>query len=48
MWDLIIRMKRASSMLPFLETILAAFGRHAPQITDEVTIAPHPAQEKRY
>jgi len=34
-WDLIIKAKRASSMLPVLETILAAFGRHASQSTDE-------------
>lgn len=31
MWDLIIRAKRASRMLPVLETVLAAFGHHAPQ-----------------
>ena len=31
MWDVIIRAKRASSMLPALETILAAFGHHAPK-----------------
>jgi hypothetical protein len=31
MWDFIIKAKRASSMLPMLETTLAAFGRHAPQ-----------------
>src|SRR6266487_776280 len=30
-WDVIIRAKRASSMLPVLETILAAFGRHVSQ-----------------
>src|SRR5437868_10838795 len=27
-WDMIIKAKRASSMLPVLETILASFGRH--------------------
>jgi hypothetical protein len=30
MWDLIIRAKRASSMLPVLETVLAAFGSRRP------------------
>lgn len=30
MWDLIIRARRASSMLPVLETVLAAFGSHRP------------------
>ena len=30
-WDVIIKAKRASSMLPVLETILAAFGRHVSQ-----------------
>jgi len=30
MWDLIIRMKRATQLLPLLETILAEFGRKAP------------------
>jgi len=30
-WDVIIRAKRASSMLPVLETILAAFGHHVSQ-----------------
>jgi radical SAM superfamily enzyme YgiQ (UPF0313 family) len=30
MWDLIIRAKRASSMLPVLESVLAAFGGRAP------------------
>ena len=35
-WDLIIKAKRASNMLPVLETILAAFGRYASQSTDEV------------
>lgn len=29
LWDLIIRAKRASSMLPMLESVLAAFGSHA-------------------
>jgi radical SAM superfamily enzyme YgiQ (UPF0313 family) len=31
-WDMIIKAKRASSMLPVLETILTAFGRHTSQI----------------
>jgi hypothetical protein len=30
MWDLIMRAKRASSMLPVLETVLAAFGACRP------------------
>jgi hypothetical protein len=30
MWDFIIRAKRASSMLPVLETVLAAFGARRP------------------
>jgi hypothetical protein len=30
MWDLIIRAKRASSMLPVLETVLGAFGSRRP------------------
>src|SRR5215831_5349214 len=30
MWDLIIRAKRASHMLPVLETVLEAFGSHRP------------------
>jgi len=34
-WDFIIKAKRASSMLPVLETILTAFGHHASQSTDE-------------
>jgi hypothetical protein len=28
-WDMIIKAKRASSMLPVLETILSSFGHHA-------------------
>src|SRR5713226_9407537 len=38
MWDLIIRAKRASSMLPALETVLAAFGRQAPQTRAKATL----------
>ena len=38
MWDVIIRAKRASSMLPVLETILTAFGRHTFQTTEKVTL----------
>lgn len=30
-WDMIIKAKRASSMLPVLETVLTAFGRHISQ-----------------
>jgi len=31
MWDWVIRARRASQMLPFLETILAGFGKHSAQ-----------------
>ncbi len=31
-WDMIIKAKRASSMLPVLETILTSFGHHTSQI----------------
>lgn len=31
MWDLVIRAKQASSMLPVLESVLSAFGRYAPR-----------------
>ncbi len=31
MWDFIIKAKRASSMLPILETVLAAFGHYSPE-----------------
>ena len=33
MWDRVIRAKRASSLLPVLENVLAGFGKHAPQKT---------------
>ncbi len=33
-WDFIIKAKRASSMLPVLESVLAAFGQHTPQSMD--------------
>jgi radical SAM superfamily enzyme YgiQ (UPF0313 family) len=36
-WDMIIKAKRASRMLPLLETILTAFGSHAPQSIQKVT-----------
>ncbi len=36
-WDMIIKAKRASRMLPILETILTAFGSHAPQRMQKVT-----------
>ncbi|MBE0691018.1 MAG: radical SAM protein, partial [Anaerolineae bacterium] len=42
MWDTIIRLKRATHLLPLLETILAEFGRHAPDspvIGDEGALA---------
>ncbi len=35
MWDFIIKAKRASSMLPVLESVLAAFGQHTPQNIDD-------------
>jgi hypothetical protein len=34
MWDLIIRAKRASSMLPVLESVLTAFGGHRPRFDE--------------
>ncbi len=34
MWDFIIKARRASSMLPVLESVLAAFGQHTPQSMD--------------
>jgi hypothetical protein len=37
MWDFIIKAKRASSMLPVLESVLAAFGQHTSQSTDNQT-----------
>ena len=37
MWDFIIKAKRASSMLPVLESVLAAFGQHASQGIDAQT-----------
>ncbi|HLZ55382.1 MAG TPA: radical SAM protein [Ktedonosporobacter sp.] len=36
-WDVIIQAKRASSMLPVLESILAAFGRHSSQTMEKGT-----------
>jgi hypothetical protein len=39
MWDFIIKAKRASSMLPVLETVLAAFGHYTPQTKDSETIS---------
>ena len=35
MWDFIIKAKRASSMLPVLESVLAAFGQHTAQSTED-------------
>jgi radical SAM superfamily enzyme YgiQ (UPF0313 family) len=32
LWDFVIRAKRASMMLPVLETILSEFGRHSPRV----------------
>jgi radical SAM superfamily enzyme YgiQ (UPF0313 family) len=40
MWDLIIRARRASSMLPVLESILATFGRDKSRFTDELGAPP--------
>jgi radical SAM superfamily enzyme YgiQ (UPF0313 family) len=37
-WDLIIRAKRASSMLPTLETVLTGFGRHTATTRDHPPI----------
>jgi radical SAM superfamily enzyme YgiQ (UPF0313 family) len=33
LWDAIIRAKRATHMLPVLETVLSGFGTHAPKLT---------------
>ncbi len=46
MWDFIIRAKRASSMLPVLETVLAAFGSRRPthQGATELEIPPTPLE----
>ena len=43
MWDQGIRAKRASSLLPVLENVLAGFGKHAPQTT--VTTLPETPTE---
>ena len=37
MWDWVLRLKRASALLPMLEAILADFGRLAPQTTEGET-----------
>src|SRR6266480_3166634 len=37
MWDFIIKAKRASSMLPVLESVLEAFGQHTSQSMDDQT-----------
>ena len=45
MWDFIIKAKRASSMLPVLESVLAAFGQHTAQSTnDQASYNDHVAQ----
>ena len=45
MWDFIIKAKRASSMLPVLESVLAAFGQRTPQSMDNQTLSnEHSAQ----
>jgi radical SAM superfamily enzyme YgiQ (UPF0313 family) len=44
MWDFIINAKRASSMLPVLENVLAAFGQHNPSMEDQVSFNEHVAQ----
>src|SRR5438045_5643610 len=36
-WDFIIKTKRASSMLPVLETILTAFGSHTSHTMEHAT-----------
>ncbi|MBO0782927.1 MAG: hypothetical protein J2P37_29280, partial [Ktedonobacteraceae bacterium] len=38
LWDTIIRAKRASNMLPVLETILAAFGHRASSNLENTTM----------
>lgn len=37
-WDMIIKAKRASSMLPVLETILAAFGHYTSQTEETIKV----------
>lgn len=40
MWDFIIKSKRASSMLPVLESVLAAFGQHTSKSMNNQTLLP--------
>jgi len=40
LWDVIIRARRATSMLPVLETILSEFGRRAPDRAPGARSAP--------
>jgi hypothetical protein len=40
LWDLVIRAKRAGTLLPVLETILSEFGRRSP---DSATLDSLPA-----
>ena len=45
MWDFIIKAKRASCMLPVLESVLAAFGQHTSKnIDDQTSSNEHTAQ----
>src|SRR5947207_6133267 len=46
MRDLIIKAKRASSMLPVLETILTSFGRHTSQIKGEAMSLKEPITQE--
>lgn len=43
MWDFIIKMKHASSMLPALETVLTAFGNHLPETKAQIVPAEKPS-----
>ncbi|HEX7734103.1 MAG TPA: radical SAM protein [Ktedonobacteraceae bacterium] len=45
-WDMIIKAKRASSMLPVLETVLTAFGHHTSRKREkEISLKEHATQE---
>jgi hypothetical protein len=37
LWDVVIRARRVTAMLPVLEGVLSGFGRHRPEASDEHT-----------
>jgi radical SAM superfamily enzyme YgiQ (UPF0313 family) len=47
LWDLIIRAKRAGTMLPVLETILGEFGRRSSGVATRDEDSPAPLQDER-